>query len=66
MEKINENNINEMLINQRLSNLCDEFKNRTNVSKNYIEYISALLYMKYVKDYESNINVDFEKIYKKK
>lgn len=66
MEKINENNINEMLINQRLSNLCDEFKNRTNVSKNYIEYISALLYMKYVKDYESNINVDFEKIYIKR
>lgn len=47
------------LCNQ-LWNICNEFKNKTNMNSNYLEYISALLYLRY---YDSDI---FTKIYEQR
>lgn len=33
--------------NNLLLNICNDFKNNTNIKKNYLEYISALLYLKF-------------------
>ena len=40
--------------------LCSDFKNKTNMNTNYMEYMSALLYLRYYKNNEKN----FEMIYK--
>lgn len=40
--------------------LCSDFKNKTNMNTNYMEYISALLYLRYYKNNEKK----FEFIYK--
>ena len=33
--------------NKLFWDICEDFKNQTNIKKNYLEYISALLYIKY-------------------
>ena len=43
--------------------LCNDFKNKTNMNTNYMEYISALLYLKYYKNGEGE---EFQKIYKER
>ena len=31
----------------KLTDICNDFKTKTNINTNYIEYISALIYLKY-------------------
>ena len=45
-------------VNDELWKICENFKNKTEIKKNYIIYISALLYLKY------NEKVKFEELYK--
>ena len=44
----------------KLTDICNDFKTKTNINTNYIEYISALIYLKY---YESYSNQTFRRIY---
>ena len=46
--------------NNKLTDICNDFKTKTNMNTNYIEYISALIYLKYHEDYS---NQTFRKIY---
>lgn len=43
--------------------MCNDFKNKTNMTTNYMEYISALLYIRYYKNEDEN---DFKNIYNKR
>lgn len=53
-------------INEILIDIFGSFKKKTNVKKNYVEYISSLLYIKYINNLKSDINVSFENIYKER
>ena len=44
----------------KLTDICNDFRTKTNMNTNYIEYISALIYLKY---YENYNNQTFRKIY---
>lgn len=39
--------MNQNEINRQLWEICENFKNKTNIKKDYIEYISALIYIRY-------------------
>ena len=49
--------MNQETINTQLWEICESFKEKTDIKKNYIIYISALLYLRYYKDN------DFEELY---
>lgn len=59
-------NSTQIKINQVLCDICNAFKLNTNIKKNYIEYISALLYIKYINHFNKNIDINFEIIYKER
>jgi len=52
--------LEQIEINKRLWKICDNFKNKTEIKKNYIVYISALLFIKY---YNSISDSKFSKLY---
>lgn len=52
--------LNQNEINKQLWKICDNFKNKTEVKKNYIVYISALLFVRY---YDYTGEDIFDKIY---
>ena len=39
--------LNQNEVNKRLWKICDNFKNKTEIKKNYIVYISLLLFLRY-------------------
>ena len=49
--------LNQNEINKQLWKICDNFKNKTEIKKNYIVYISMLLYIRfdYTGEYYFNI-----------
>lgn len=53
--------LNQNEVNKRLWKICDNFKNKTEIKKNYIVYISLLLFLKY-----SMSESEFSIIYKEK
>lgn len=58
-------NIKQSVVNRLLLDICNELKSNTNLKKNYIEYVSVLLYIKYVGDLKEYANISFEGIYDK-
>lgn len=51
---------NQNEINKQLWKICDNFKNKTEIKKNYLVYISALLFIKY---YPYTDEYNFDKLY---
>ena len=47
-------------INKQLWQICDNFKKKTEIKKNYIVYISALLFIRY---YDEKSEEDFKRLY---
>lgn len=55
--------MNQEIINTQLWKICTSFKEKTDIKKNYIIYISALLYLRYYKSFYYN---DFDELYNRK
>lgn len=52
--------LNQSEVNKQLWRICDNFRNKTEIKKNYIVYISVLLFIRY---YNYNGKIEFDEIY---
>ena len=55
--------MNQLHVNKVLWDICTNFKNKTEIKQNYIEYISALLYIKY---YDEEYSRRYSELYNTK